>query len=574
MGGGGFKNVPSTFWNNHLTVSYTFGDCFVKRKGRKAPLTKLAGAVTGYLVNGKKSSSWRKVEEIRSEGLILEGGDSIVTGRNGHVVGLSCVMPSESVPPSITVFPDSEVVLRVKTASRNEKIANPDGSTAVKSTTFNVITGFELLKGLFQVSITTTGNVEDALSIPSKYPAIEFKPMMGKFGKEKRINTIIELNPDNTLTIFGGMMTVVHKVSGVEAKGLDPLRPVGSPKITVTRNAIYITDMSKVPDRRAETITKKIMELYKHQSSSLIEREFNERTSKESLNKRQEERIRQIKQEITNEECKNKPDEKVLAFLKNQLGKAPSILISNEDKNLQKKMVAQIKPDMNILESLLPEYTPVSESDRVVAKDVKRTGRSYEQIITEHAEKEREISDTLEKMNKNSADLSYYKRMLNSGKSIPTEMLELINRQKANKAALEKNVQELGSNKGIMAQTVSKKIDESVTYNKVEMHFTKVEKGTELNMSAAPAGKEYLMIYFDSTNKGVGQAFFYPGEEARLVVEGEIIPLRNYRMETNKDPGKLYKDEQFFFVVPETAKEFILEIGKKTLPKQTIKIKL
>jgi hypothetical protein len=70
------------------------------------------------------------------------------------------------------------------------------------------------------------------------------------------------------------------------------------------------------------------------------------------------------------------------------------------------------------------------------------------------------------------------------------------------------------------------------------------------------------------------QQFFSPDAEFRLICNKESIPLRNYRMETNKDPGKLYPNEQLFFVIPEDAKEFVLEIGKKALGVQKIKLKI
>ena len=189
-------------------------------------------------------------------------------------------------------------------------------------------------------------------------------------------------------------------------------------------------------------------------------------------------------------------------------------------------------------------------------------------------EKEEEIREALARMNKSDVDLNYYKGLLSQGKSVPPEMIVLINKQKASRAAFEAGVQNLGKSKGVTAQTASANIKESLVYNKIEFHFTKVEKGTELNMSAAPHGKEYLMIYFDAVNKSSSQAFIYPDEEVRLIVSGEVIPLRNYRMETNKDPNKKYSDEQLFFVVPEDAKAFTLEFGKKTLPKQSVKIKI
>jgi hypothetical protein len=574
---GGFENAPSSFSKNFVSIDFFYGECYLKSAGKKIPLAKTTSGTGGYIVNGKESSSWKKNEELKPvEGVIIKDGDSLITGRNGYIMRVS--FPSiegVSEERNISLFPNSEIVLRLKTVKKSEKFTNPNGSSGVIKKENDIIESFELIKGLFNISILTKKEISSVININPSYPKISFKPSIGKIRNSNSIGMTIELMPDGSLIIFNLFgYDVVHEKSGITAKTFETLSMVLKPKITVKQSGIYMTDLSKHPDYRIEEINKKIMEVGKLESSILMKKSFSDITSKETIAKNEKQRLSQINQELINENCKSKPDPKVLAFLKSQLSTAPSITVSNETKGLYNKGMEQLKPSVS-LDSALPSYSAVSESDKVAVKDVKRTAKSYDEIIGESRDENELINKEINKLMLPAGAIEMYKKMQAEGKSIPPAVADIIRRLRSSRQKLEEGVKNLGSDKGIVAQTSSAKVSESVTYNKTLFKFTKIEKGPEINMARAPKGKEFLFIYFDSTNKSSAQAFFSPNEEFNLICGKEVIPLRNYRMETNKDPNKLYANEQLFFVVPEDAKEFVLEIGKKSsASKQNVRLKL
>lgn len=575
---GGFENAPSSYEERLISIDFFYGDCQVIIDGKKMPLTKLSSGSGGFLVNNKKSSSWKKFEEPKpTEGLIIKGKAVLITGKNGYISGLSSYFPEDlenKEGRQLMIFPDSEAIINVRTTKRSEKFTNPNGTTGVKLSETDVIDNIELVRGLFHINITTSGDLKEVLIINKKYPSITFMPMMGKFGKIKNVNATIELNPDNSLTIFNTMNSIIHDASGLIGKSFETLRPIAKPKFVITKSNIYITDLAKNPDKRVELIEKRWMELNKYQGFKSLEQGYASATSKETTNQYEADRIKQIKQELTNAECMSKPDPKLIAFLKSQLNIKPTVTVSNELKDSYKKGLNAYKPLMSLIEGALPSYTPVMEADKVVVIDVKRTSKSYDQLIEEHQARGHEITDVLNSLNYNDAQFQSFKRAFSRGEKVPSAVIELIRKEKENRQELESSVKGLASDKGIVAQTASKSVNESLTYNKLKFNFTKIEKGTEINMARAPPGKEYLFIYFDVTNNSKNSEFIFPDEEVRLIVGSEVIPLRNYRMETNMDAGKTYSGEQFFFVVPNTSKEFTLELGKKILPKISVKLKL
>jgi hypothetical protein len=574
---GGFENAPSTFSKKFVSIGFFYGECFLKSGGKKIPLAKTADETGGFLINGKKSNSWKNIEAPKqAEGMIIKNGDSLVTGKNGYIARLS-FPPIEEINEkiNISIFPESEIILNIKTAKRSEQFKNPNSTTGTKSSEFDIIEGFELVKGLFNLQITTSKELSEVIKINPKYPKITFIPSFGRKQKIKSINMSLELANDGSIVIFNLLgYDIVHEKSKVIAKTIDSLAMASNPKITINQSGIYITDMTKTPDFRVEEIKKKFMELYKLENYNLMKKNYEEQTSSQTLKIREDDRIKGIKQEIINEECKEHPDEKMLNFLKKQLNSAPSILVSTENKNMMDKYSKDYKPSMAIIESSLPQYSALNESDKVIVKDVKRTVKSYDTVIGEVMQKQDEIDEMIRKQMLPAGAVEKYKKMQSEGKSIPPQVAEIIRLQKEVAKKLDEGVKNLASDKGIVAQTASNSLNESITYNKTLFKFTKAEKGTEINMARAPAGKEFLFIYFDSTNKSASSQFFSPDEEFRLICSKEIIPLRNYRMETNKDSNKTYFNEQLFFVVPQEAKEFTLEVGKKTLPKQNVKIKL
>jgi hypothetical protein len=578
MNGGGFENAPNTFSKKFVSIDFFYGECYLKSGSKKIPLEKTASEEGGYLIDGKKSSSWKKVEELNPIiGVVVKDGDSLITGKNGYVIRIS-YPSSEDINEerSISLFPNSEIILRIKTVKKTKNFTNPNGKTGVMVLEMDIIEGFELVKGLFNVSVLTSKELANVININSKYPKISFKPNFGKGPSVKSLNMNIELLSDGSIVIlnlFG--YNVIHEKSGIEAKTFDTLAMVANPKITVTQSNIYLTDLSKYHDYRAEEINKRMRDLAIYNNLNLIKKSHSEQISKETLEKSKDNRLKQIKQELANEKCKSKPNGKIIAFLEKQLLSSPEVLVSNETKSTYNKFVEQFSPSLNAIESPLPSYSAVNESDKVAkSKDVKRTVKNYDTLVGEDMDRQREFDKEIKKLMLPAGAIEMYKRMQAEGKSIPPKIAELIRKMRSSKKQLEDDVKNLSTDKGIVAQTATKLITESLTFKKTLFKFTKLEKGPEINMARAPKGKEFLFIYFDSTNNSTSQQFFSPDDEFRLICNKEVIPLRNYRMETNKDPNKLYSNEQLFFVIPETAKEFTLEIGKKILPKQTVKLKL
>ncbi|MDD5053898.1 MAG: hypothetical protein PHG04_00780, partial [Candidatus Nanoarchaeia archaeon] len=298
-------------------------------------------------------------------------------------------------------------------------------------------------------------------------------------------------------------------------------------------------------------------------------------SSSENRNMLLEERIRSIQQELTNERCKDEPNLKIIAFLEKQLSSAPSVLVSNETKSIYNKIIDDNSPALQEIETSLPSYSAVSEEDKVLKKkDVARTSKSYDSLISEKADKNAEFAEEMQKIGVNPGQVESYMRKQSKGESIPPKVANLIAKIRAFNTDFESSVSKLTNDKGITAQTVSLKVNAKATLNNALLKFTKIEKGPEINTAIAPKGKEFLFIYFDAINNSKIQQFFTPDAEFRLVCNNELIPLRNYRMETNKDPGRQYSNEQLFFVVPEDAKEFVLEVGKKALGVQKIKLKI
>ncbi|MDD4353173.1 MAG: hypothetical protein PHN56_01810 [Candidatus Nanoarchaeia archaeon] len=574
---GGFENSPSSFSKKYVSIDFFSSECFIKRGGKKSLLGKTESETGGYLVNGKESSSWKKNEELKPvQGLIIKDGDSLITGKNGYIMRIS--FPSIeglSEERNISLFPDSEIILRVKTVKRTKDFINPNGSKGITVNESDIIDGFELVKGLFNLSITTSKEISNVININSKYPRISFKPALGKAQRIKSINMTLELTSDGSIVIFNLFgYNVVHEKSGLEAKTFETLAMNLKPKIVIKQSGIYMTDMSKTPDYRVEEINKRIMEIGKLENSILMKKSYSDMISKETLAKNENQRLAQINQELINEGCKNKPDPKIIAFLKSQLSKSSSIAVSNETKELFNKGVEALKPLVS-LESALPSYSAINESEKItLKKESKRTAKSYDEMVGESLDENDEIDAKIRKLMLPAGALEMYKRMQAEGKSIPPQIAELISKQRSSRAKFEEGVKKLAGDKGIVEQTASAPVNESITYNKTLFKFIKIEKGPEINMARAPVGKEFLFIYFESTNKSTAQAFFSPDEEFRLICNKELIPLRNYRMETNKDPNKLYSNEQLFFVIPADAKEFVLEIGKKSMAKQNVKLKL
>jgi len=82
-----------------------------------------------------------------------------------------------------------------------------------------------------------------------------------------------------------------------------------------------------------------------------------------------------------------------------------------------------------------------------------------------------------------------------------------------------------------------------------------------------------LIINVKIKNNASVQTIIFPHEEIRLLADGEIIPLDNYKFENNLDPSQ-ESSGQLFFKISAKPKKAILQFGKSSLPKTILEIKL
>lgn len=82
-----------------------------------------------------------------------------------------------------------------------------------------------------------------------------------------------------------------------------------------------------------------------------------------------------------------------------------------------------------------------------------------------------------------------------------------------------------------------------------------------------------LIINVKIKNNASVQTIIFPHEEIRILADGKIIPLDNYKFENNLDAGQ-ETGGQLFFNMPAKPKKAILQFGKSSLPKTILEIKL
>lgn len=113
-------------------------------------------------------------------------------------------------------------------------------------------------------------------------------------------------------------------------------------------------------------------------------------------------------------------------------------------------------------------------------------------------------------------------------------------------------------------------INKSVNYQGVDFKITSLEKSQEFKGRNAPAGKEFLVLNVEAKNNSTRQIIIFYDEEVRMLNESrEIIQLENYKIENNFESQAEAKGFLLFLVAKE-SKKFILQFGKKSLPKVEI----
>ena len=453
---------------------------------------------TVYIVH---MGSRQRILHSGRKNLKLSDGDKIIT-ENGFFWSLGDAINRSGSGGDLTrfiMFPNSELELSAEVFEKeNEKV------------TGHSITGIKFVKGLFWFRVNVTGDLSRKVMFASGYPEIEFKPSYGEFTKRKEVAAMMELS-NGTITIFGMSGRVIHKKLGVDARTGWSGTTHG--KITITNNAMYLTNLAENPDKRVSLIAKTINFML---TSGAI--------------------------------GSDKPAEPMD----------------------------------------LPPYSPVLEEDRVVKKAVSRSIKGEEETVDEYWTNERKREEalkdrikTFEKEYKEKMGYDYAPQSLKN--QVDQDILKKLDEFRIESArewkrsgeefkVKQRNLIEAGK-KGITATTKTVNIDQKFVYRNVSFDFTKAERGIEMGMRKAKSGKEFLMVRFNVSNTSGKQLFFSPDEEFRAIADGQIIPLENYKLETNMDAG--YSNEgHLLFIIPETAHSFIVEFGTKTKEKTSINVSI
>lgn len=254
----------------------------------------------------------------KNQGVILQGGDVLGTEKDSYIYDfVDTKQNMDDHNTDIIIFPESElrITIQRETTHPEPQFMVPEKvPVAIKNATSNTdmsdsIEGIELIRGIFKISLLRKGkNINKFITLPSKYPQIEFEPtsklimktirqmaenakkgspkvaelLMSQISSKSAASEIcddmacfIELNYDGSLVIFGTPNNVVHRGIGKETKRVD-LRK----KITLTHNALYETDCSKIKDPRADLIEKKSMAITGYIGIVLENKDFEERINK------------------------------------------------------------------------------------------------------------------------------------------------------------------------------------------------------------------------------------------------------------------------------------------------------
>lgn len=357
----------------------------------------------------------------KNKGIILQDGDVLGTERDGYIYDfVDTKQNMDDHNTDIIIFPESELritVQRETTHPEPQFMVPEQVPPAIKNATSNTvmsdsIEGIELIRGIFRIGLLRKGkDINKFITLPSRYPPVEFQPGsklifktikqmaedMGK--KNKRVGDIImaqalksgsartgmsedmagfiELNSDGSIVIFGTGNNVVHKGIGKETKRVD-LRK----KVTLTHNALYETDCSKIKDPRADLIEKKLMALTGYINFVLQNQDLEEKIDKlkqqiedssKPLDKEAQEKIIASDMEAlkTAEEL---GDDTMIEMLKQKIkdDRTPRVVPREEideqlasldqSKEFYRKYKAISKRDF---EAALPAYNPPNENDKV-----------------------------------------------------------------------------------------------------------------------------------------------------------------------------------------------------------------
>ena len=459
-----------------------------------------------------------------NEGKIkFQDGDLLVTG-NGFIwdVEGDCRPEGKGMESAwLELFPQSEARLSILDFEKKEGGGKVLGQ---------LITRIELVRGLFWLQMASAGPVEKKLLL-SNCPPVEFKPDHGDFGRVKEVEAFIGIE-NGALIVFGTHCRLVHKGLGIEA------RPdsVGNGKITATAGALYLTNLVEDKDMRASLAYR----LHKYLVSGSLKSGKGDADGSEIYSLPPftvpGEGDRVVERQATH----SAPD--MDALLDNHRNK----LRTAEDGLVERRLARE--------KAFREEYDDAPDYLKQKAHREIKEGQGPEEVCRGLAGLEKRIcEDYVGMVMQNRAEYLEFSRL---------------EKQLGEKLLADENALIEAGRKGITATTKKTSISGKLTYHEVEFEFSAAERGIGMGMNKSKMGKEYLMLKLRYANKSKKQTFLCPDEEFCLVRNGERIPLNNYKLETNMDPG--YSGEgHLLFVVPENAGGFTLQVGKKLEGKQS-----
>lgn len=520
----------------------------MKRKTRKEeglPLSYVAIG-TAYAVRGGKKIKLLDAASAKEGGerVVLEDGDRVLT-EQGCVVSLSGAgsrSEDEKEFLSLTIYPQSEARITVGKSRGND-----------------VLSSAELVRGLFCVSAKTEGKITDKVIIPSGYPQPEFKPLFGEFRGSQSLSAYIELSA-GTMVLFSMLGRVAYK--GVEAG----MATGGDVKITLTRDAVYSTNLAKHPDARVEAVRKNAIALG---ASSLS---FSGRTGPKqkwvapvvAQKQNRESMVTEARAQL--EAAQESGDESLVEIAKQQLKAAESYNPQAESaaseeaatvaKQRMEKMIAHAAQNASQALSPLPSYASPSEEEKVVRKDVRRSAKSYDMLMDEISTKNAELR------------AKYMKGKPSAAQALAYEMETMKAREN-----FENDLKATAKHEGLSAQTSEAQIGESMKYRGLDYEIIRAEKGTEHGFAKSPQGKEFVLVYLRVSNNTKADAYLDPDNACSLVADGEQVASRNYEIKTDVAPGQK-REGYVMFVVPQNASDFTFQLGMKSEKKLTVGFKL
>jgi len=73
-------------------------------------------------------------------------------------------------------------------------------------------------------------------------------------------------------------------------------------------------------------------------------------------------------------------------------------------------------------------------------------------------------------------------------------------------------------------------------------------------------------------NNATLTSIIFPNEEVRLIADGQVIPLEDYKFENNMNPGQEVTGT-LLFKLSAKVKKAVLQFGKTVLPKVNVELK-